>query len=148
MTCKQFFDRLKVIYCAPVLQITLRFLVWNPATVKNFSKLSFCLFHHPKRKTARVFLDKNQVLKVVMSVEKQVSCEKLWNYAANWPYVSQFIPLTTFENHFWRAILPGADDRAVKFVKFGGASKIDDSGLVRFWQINLFGLFGPAFKHE
>lgn len=83
-----------------------------------------------------------------MSVEKQVSSEKLWNYAADRPYVSQFVPLTAFENNFGRTVLPGANDRTVKFVKFGGTSEIDDSNLISFWQINLFGLIGPAFKHE
>lgn len=83
-----------------------------------------------------------------MSIKQQVSRHKLCNYAANRPDIGEFVPLAAFENDFRRAVLPGADDWAVKFVKFGGTSEIDHSDFVGFGQINLFCVLRPAFKHE
>lgn len=68
-----------------------------------------------------------------MSLEKQVSSEKLGNDASDGPYVCKFVPLTAFQYDFRRSILACAYNWTVKLVVFGSASEIDDPDPVAFW---------------
>ena len=72
------------------------------------------------------------MLAVLVSGEEQISTEQFDSYAADRPYVCEFIPFTAFEDDFRRAILSGADDGAVRFVEKRGSSKVDDSNFIVF----------------
>lgn len=70
------------------------------------------------------------MLAILMGWKQQISAEQLNCDAPDRPYICEFVPLTALEDDFRRTVLPGADDGAVRLIKQGGSSEVDDSDFI------------------
>lgn len=132
--CQKLVTCLHAVDILPMLHLPFSLGLTNvPISEQTTQACRRSFIDHPLRKPSTILLDHNKMFHVWMCREKQVTTQQFDYNTSDRPHVCNFIPLTALKDHFRRAVLSCANDRAVSLIEKCSPTEIDNSYLGGFW---------------